>query len=152
MFRRLLVAHRGEIALRVLRTARAMGIECIAVHSDPDAGALHTRMAHVAVALEGRPPSDTYLRIDRILATAKIIHRQEIEKAGKDAAPRAAVEKEKAADHEATFSNPHRAAARGFIDDVIEPRETRGLLIRSLELLKTKREARPSRKHGNIPL
>jgi propionyl-CoA carboxylase beta chain len=40
----------------------------------------------------------------------------------------------------------------GFIDDVIEPGETRGLLIRSLELLRTKHEDRPTRKHGNIPL
>ena len=43
-------------------------------------------------------------------------------------------------------------AARGFIDDVIEARRTRPLLIRSLELLKTKHEERPVRKHGNIPL
>jgi len=71
MFRRLLIANRGEIALRVLRTAREMGIECVAVHSDSDAKALHARMADVAVPLEGRLPSDTYLRVDRILAAAK---------------------------------------------------------------------------------
>ncbi|MFN0009847.1 MAG: acetyl/propionyl/methylcrotonyl-CoA carboxylase subunit alpha [Planctomycetota bacterium] len=71
MFRRLLVANRGEIALRIIRTAREMGIECIAVHSEPDAKALHTRMAHVAVPLEGRLPSDTYLRVDKILAAAR---------------------------------------------------------------------------------
>jgi propionyl-CoA carboxylase beta chain len=83
---------------------------------------------------------------------AKIIHRKEIEKAGKDAASRAAVEKEKTAEFEEKFSHPYKAAARGFIDDVIEPSETRAILIRSLELLKTKHEERPVRKHGNIPL
>jgi propionyl-CoA carboxylase beta chain len=79
---------------------------------------------------------------------ARIIHRKEIEKA----VDPAAMEKQKAAEYEATFSNPYKAAARGFIDDVIEPSETRALLIRSLELLKTKHEERPARKHGNIPL
>jgi propionyl-CoA carboxylase beta chain len=83
---------------------------------------------------------------------ARIIHKKEIEKAGKDAKARAAVEQEKTAEYEAKFSNPYKAAARGFIDDVIEPGETRGLLIRSLELLRTKHEDRPTRKHGNIPL
>ena len=79
---------------------------------------------------------------------AKIIHRREIEKS-KDPA---ATEAQKAAEYEATFSNPYRAAARGFIDDVIEPGDTRAMLIRSLELLRSKREERPIRKHGNIPL
>jgi propionyl-CoA carboxylase beta chain len=83
---------------------------------------------------------------------AKIIHKKEIEKAGADPAARAAVEAQKTAEYEAKFSNPYRAAARGFIDDVIEPSETRRVLIRSLELLKTKHEERPVRKHGNIPL
>jgi acetyl-CoA carboxylase biotin carboxylase subunit len=71
MFRRILIANRGEIALRIVRTAREMGIECIAVFSEPDARALHTRMAHVAVPLGGRLPADTYLRIDKILDAAR---------------------------------------------------------------------------------
>jgi propionyl-CoA carboxylase beta chain len=79
---------------------------------------------------------------------ANIIHRKEIEKSKDPAAARVAKTKE----YEEKFSNPFRAAARGFIDDVIEPSETRGLLIRSLEVLKTKHEERPVRKHGNIPL
>jgi propionyl-CoA carboxylase beta chain len=83
---------------------------------------------------------------------AKIIHKKEIEKAGATPADRAPMEKQKTAEYEAKFSNPFRAAARGFIDDVIEPGETRAILIRSLELLKTKHEERPVRKHGNIPL
>ena len=68
MFQRILIANRGEIALRVIRTAREMGIECVAVYSDVDAKALHTRMAHVAVPLGGTSPTDAYLRSDKILS------------------------------------------------------------------------------------
>jgi len=71
MFQRILIANRGEIALRVIRTAREMGIECVAVYSDLDAQALHTRMAHRAVALGGATPAETYLNVDKILAAAK---------------------------------------------------------------------------------
>ncbi|MGZ6258626.1 MAG: carboxyl transferase domain-containing protein, partial [Candidatus Limnocylindrales bacterium] len=56
------------------------------------------------------------------------------------------------ADYEARFNNPYIAAARGYIDDVIEPSETRGRIIAGLELLATKRDRNPPRKHGNIPL
>jgi len=79
---------------------------------------------------------------------AKIIHRREIQ----SAADPAAEEARRTAEYEAKFNNPYRAAARGFIDDVIEASRTRPYLIRSLELLRTKREQRPVRKHGNIPL
>ena len=51
MFKRILIANRGEIALRVMRTAREMGVECVAVYSDFDRSALHTRLADVAVGL-----------------------------------------------------------------------------------------------------
>ena len=78
----------------------------------------------------------------------KILYRREIERA---ADPKA-FEAQKTAEYEATFNNPYKAAARGFLDDVIEPHATRPMLIRSLELLKTKHEERPLRKHGNIPL
>ena len=55
-------------------------------------------------------------------------------------------------DYEDRFNNPYVAAERGYIDDVIEARETRPRLIRALEMLRNKREATPPRKHGNIPL
>lgn len=71
MFRRILIANRGEIALRVIRTAREMGIECVAVYSDADAGALHTRMAHVAVPLGGAAPGESYLVMHKVLEAAK---------------------------------------------------------------------------------
>ena len=54
--------------------------------------------------------------------------------------------------YRAQFANPYIAAGRGYIDDVIEPRETRPRLIAALELLQTKRQTIPKRKHGNIPL
>jgi acetyl/propionyl-CoA carboxylase alpha subunit len=71
MFKRILIANRGEIALRVIRTAREMDIETVAVYSDRDEQALHTRMAHMAVPLFGDVPKDTYLVTDKILAAAK---------------------------------------------------------------------------------
>jgi propionyl-CoA carboxylase beta chain len=55
-------------------------------------------------------------------------------------------------EYEAEFSNPYVAAARGYIDEVILPRETRPRLIRSLEILADKRDTNPRKKHGNIPL
>jgi propionyl-CoA carboxylase beta chain len=55
-------------------------------------------------------------------------------------------------EYRAKFSNPYIAAGRGYIDDVIQPSETREVLIKHLESIRTKREARPPRKHGNIPL
>ena len=55
-------------------------------------------------------------------------------------------------DYEERFANPYVAAERGFVDDVIEPRATRPHLIRSLDMLRSKREAMPPKKHGNIPL
>jgi propionyl-CoA carboxylase beta subunit len=55
-------------------------------------------------------------------------------------------------EYQRTFANPYKAAARGFIDDVIDPRDTRPRLIDALRMLRTKRDANPKKKHGNIPL
>ncbi len=62
------------------------------------------------------------------------------------------LEKELAAEYRERFANPYIAAARGYIDDVIEPHETRARLINGLEVFQNKRDENPPRKHGNIPL
>jgi acetyl-CoA carboxylase carboxyltransferase component len=79
---------------------------------------------------------------------ANIIHRREIKEAEDPVAKR----KEKIEEYKALFSNPYCAASRGYIDAVIEPSETRPRLIEALEILCTKRELRPPKKHGNIPM
>jgi acetyl-CoA carboxylase carboxyltransferase component len=56
------------------------------------------------------------------------------------------------ADYRERFANPYTAAERGYVDDVILPRRTRPVLVAALEAALTKREPRPKRKHGNIPL
>ncbi len=71
MFRSLLIANRGEIACRVVRTARRMGIETIAVFSDADANALHVSAADRAFPIGPAPARDSYLNIARIIETAK---------------------------------------------------------------------------------
>src|SRR5947209_19221308 len=71
MMKSLLIANRGEIACRVIRTARAMGIRTVAVYSDADAKALHVRMADEAVHIGPSPARESYLRGDRIVEAAK---------------------------------------------------------------------------------
>ncbi len=71
MFSKILIANRGEIACRVIKTARKMGIKTVAVYSDADADALHVRMADEAVHLGPPPAAQSYLLIDRIVAACK---------------------------------------------------------------------------------
>ena len=67
----LLIANRGEIACRVIRTARRMGVRTIAVHSSADRGARHARLADVAVEIGGAAARESYLDAGRILAAAR---------------------------------------------------------------------------------
>ncbi len=77
-----------------------------------------------------------------------VIFRDEIAKADDVEATRARL----TADYRARFANPYSAAARGYVDEVILPRETRPKLIAALEVVRTKRDTNPPKKHGNIPL
>jgi len=69
-FRRVLVANRGEIAVRLIRACHELGMEAVAVYSDADAGAAHVRLADVAVRLGPAAPSESYLRIEAIVGAA----------------------------------------------------------------------------------
>ena len=71
MFKKILVANRGEIACRVMRTAKRMGIATVAVYSDADARAPHVLMADQSVRLGPPPAAESYLKADLILAAAK---------------------------------------------------------------------------------
>ena len=72
MFKKILIANRGEIALRVIRTCKEMGIKTVAVYSTADAESLHVRFADEAVCIGPAPSSDSYLKIANIIAAAEI--------------------------------------------------------------------------------
>jgi propionyl-CoA carboxylase beta chain len=77
-----------------------------------------------------------------------IIHREAIQKSDNPEETR----RNLVAEYKEKFANPYVSAARGYIDDVIDPRETRPKLIKALEMLQNKRDSNPPKKHGNIPL
>jgi propionyl-CoA carboxylase beta chain len=77
-----------------------------------------------------------------------ILYRRETEQA----ADPAAFKEEKTREYREKFANPYVAAERGYVDEVIEPRLTRSRLVTALEILRTKRDSNPPKKHGNIPL
>jgi acetyl-CoA carboxylase biotin carboxylase subunit len=78
MFEKILIANRGEIALRVIRAAREMGIRSVAVHSTADADAMHVRMADESVCIGPPPGTESYLHIPSIIAAAEVTGAQAI--------------------------------------------------------------------------
>ena len=71
MFNTVLIAHRGEIACRAIRTLKRLGITSVAVYSDADKNAEHVKLADIALALGGEKASDSYLKIDSIIQAAR---------------------------------------------------------------------------------
>jgi len=71
MFKKILIANRGEIACRVIKTARAMGIKTVAIYSDADRNALHVRMADEAVHIGPAPANESYIVIDKVMAAIR---------------------------------------------------------------------------------
>ena len=78
-----------------------------------------------------------------------IIFRKELDAAGANAGEE---RKKLTADYRAKFANPYHAASLGYVDEVIRPEETRAKVVRAFEMLSTKRDSNPPKKHGNIPL
>jgi len=78
MFKKILIANRGEIALRVIRTCKEMGISTVAVYSTVDANSLHVRFADEAVCIGPAPSKESYLKIQRLLAAAEITNAEAI--------------------------------------------------------------------------
>ncbi|HEX8582466.1 MAG TPA: carboxyl transferase domain-containing protein, partial [Acidimicrobiales bacterium] len=78
----------------------------------------------------------------------EIIYRRELQQAADPVARRAELVEE----YTERYANPYNAAERGYVDDVIDPADTRALLIDGLAMLRSKREELPRRKHGNVPL
>ena len=78
MFTNVLIANRGEIACRVIRACQAQGIRAIAVYSDADANAMHTRLADAAYNIGPAPARDSYLNIEAIVLAARKAHAQAI--------------------------------------------------------------------------
>ena len=72
MFRKILIANRGEIAVRIIRACREMGIKTVAVYSEADAEALHTQLADEAVCIGPANSTESYLNMERILSATII--------------------------------------------------------------------------------
>ncbi|MDP3610705.1 MAG: biotin carboxylase N-terminal domain-containing protein, partial [Rubrivivax sp.] len=73
MFKKILIANRGEIACRIARTCRRLGVAVAGVHSSADRDALHVRQIGESVEIGGAPASESYLRIDAVIAAAKSV-------------------------------------------------------------------------------
>ena len=72
MFEKVLIANRGEIALRIIRACKELGIRTLAVYSEADVDSLHVQLADESICIGAAPSSESYLRIDRILSAAEV--------------------------------------------------------------------------------
>src|SRR5690349_22882247 len=72
MFEKVLIANRGEIALRIIRACKELGIRTLAVYSDADVDSLHVQLADEAICIGAAPSSESYLKVERIMSAAEI--------------------------------------------------------------------------------
>ncbi len=72
MFEKILIANRGEIAVRIIRTCKEMGIKTVAVYSEADANSMHVQLADEAICIGTAPSADSYLRVDRLISAAEV--------------------------------------------------------------------------------
>src|SRR5438094_8775573 len=72
MFEKVLIANRGEIALRVIRACRALGIRTLAIYSEADVDSLHVQLADESICIAAPPSSESYLTMDRIMSAAEV--------------------------------------------------------------------------------
>src|ERR1700755_3068304 len=72
MFEKILIANRGEIALRVIRACKELGIRTLAVYSDADVDSLHVQLADEAICIGAAPSSESYLKLDRVMSAAEV--------------------------------------------------------------------------------
>ncbi|WP_419814946.1 acetyl-CoA carboxylase biotin carboxylase subunit [Glacieibacterium sp.] len=121
MFTKILIANRGEIACRVIRTCRKMGIATVAVYSDADAGALHVEMADEAVRLGPPPAAESYLLADAIIAACKATGAQAVHPGYGFLSERAAFAERLAAEGIAFIGPP--ASAIAAMGDKIESKK-----------------------------
>ena len=128
MFSKSLIANRGEIAVRIIKTCRRMGIATVVVYSEADADSMAVEMADETVFIGAAPASESYLVADKIVAACKQTGAEAVHPGFGFLSENAGFAKREA-EYKARFANPFVAASRGYIDDVIMPHGTRRRIV-----------------------